>query len=243
MILYRHQYKNQGGFTLVELALVMIIIGLLIGGILKGQELIANSQITATISQVQAINASVSTFRGKYKSFPGDLPDPTVRLRDCNAAPCNDGGDGNGRIDTPALGDAPTLTSEGVIAFAHIGAADLLSGIDITGSQLAMGSALPEARIGGGFWLGHTADGSAVGGLTGLKPGHYMILNGVVGAVGGVNGGITTTQAAQVDRKLDDGSPLNGDVQAVGAGCVNATDDYEEALQATSCSLYIRVQG
>lgn len=239
------ELKNkQAGFTLVELAIVMIIIGLLIGGILKGQELIANAQTTATVAQIKGIDGALSTFRDKYSALPGDIRSPNTRLRDCSVAPCSRAGNGNGRIVTGTLGSAPSNTSEGVVAFVHMAAADLISGVDINDNSNppVFGSALPEAEVGGGFWIGHTANGVAAG-VTGMRPGHYIVFNGLNSAVtaGGTNG-ITATQAAQIDRKLDDGDPASGDVQATGSACI-AAGEYAEANTVASCSLYVRVQG
>ncbi len=72
--------QSERGFTLVELAIVMIIIGLLIGGILKGQELINNARVSSTAAQAKAIESGISTFRDKYAGLPGDLANPLVRL-------------------------------------------------------------------------------------------------------------------------------------------------------------------
>ena len=234
--------RQEAGFTLVELAIVMIIIGLLIGGILKGQELIANAQLTATVAQIKGIDGALSTFRDKYSTLPGDMTTPSNRLRDCTAAPCNDAGNGDGRIDNGvALGSAPTITREGVVAFTHMAAADLISGVNINGT-LNFGSALPEAKIGGGFWLGHTANGAANGTGGGLRPGHYLIFNAVPGAIAaGSTTGLTATQAAQVDRKIDDGQADAGDVQAAGSNC-ESSGVYNESNTASNCSLYMRVQ-
>lgn len=236
--------KNaQAGFTLVELAIVMIIIGLLIGGILKGQELVANAQVTATVAQIKGIDGALSTFRDKYSALPGDILAPNTRLRDCAVAPCSEPGDGNNRIDTPALGTAPTNTSEGSVAFVHMAAADLIAGVRINDDTTppVFGGALPEAELSGGFWIGHTQNGDGAG-LSGLRPGHYLVFNGTVGDVTATSEtGITATQAAQIDRKVDDGDPTTGDVQSTGARCV-ATGIYAESDVTASCSLLIRVQ-
>ncbi|HIL28602.1 MAG TPA: prepilin-type N-terminal cleavage/methylation domain-containing protein, partial [Micavibrio sp.] len=82
--------KKQAGFTLVELAVVMIIIGLLIGGVLKGQELIANAQIASTVAGIKGIDAATSTFNDTYNAFPGDMSNALTRLPNC-AAPCANG--------------------------------------------------------------------------------------------------------------------------------------------------------
>ena len=83
---YEHR-QREAGFTLVELAVVMIIIGLLIGGILKGQELIANAQITGTASSVKGIDAATTTFRDTYAAMPGDLTNASTRLPNLHGCP------------------------------------------------------------------------------------------------------------------------------------------------------------
>ena len=242
--------RGEAGFTLVELAIVMIIIGLLIGGILKGQELISNAQLTATVAQIKGIEGAVATFRDKYSAMPGDMPNAANRLRDCtgNCATGNPAGIlGNGRIDQPAtLGTAVALNHEATRTFLHLAAADLISGIDLSNPTLTFGSALPEAKIGGGFWIGYTNNGTASGGVTAMRAGHYLVMNGTTAAVTNTTGGVTASQAAQIDRKLDDGDPTSGGVQSttgrncrVGAG-VNAR--YNESNENTSCSVYIRSQ-
>ncbi len=75
----------KNGFTLVELSIVLVIIGLLIGGILVGQSLIESAKINATVQQIQQFDAGVMAFKAKYKFLPGDSP--------------SFGGDGDGVID------------------------------------------------------------------------------------------------------------------------------------------------
>ena len=89
--------QTEGVFTLVELAIVMIIIGLLIGGILKGQELINNARVSSTVSQTKAIETGISAFRDKYAAVPGDITNPTARIPSCVGL-CATAGNGDGLI-------------------------------------------------------------------------------------------------------------------------------------------------
>ena len=92
--------KSQAGFTLVELAIVMIIIGLLIGGVLKGQQLITNAQVAAQVAQFKAIDAAATSFRDMYAGVPGDIQTPDKRLSGCTAAICKAGGNGDLMVTT-----------------------------------------------------------------------------------------------------------------------------------------------
>ncbi len=239
--------KREGGFTLVELAIVMIIIGLLIGGILKGQELIANSQVTATIAQIKGMDAATSTFRDKYATLPGDMRNALTRLPSCAAAGtvCANGA-GDGRINVPVdPATAPTISQENAQVFIHLAGADLINGIDTSASSTAsFGSGLPEARAGGGFWLGYSVDGSVgdIANATEGRPSHYLVYNGLIGPVGADNGPVDASRAAQIDRKLDDGAPETGSVLSGGTTCRGGDGIYAEGASG-SCSIAIRIQG
>ena len=64
---------QQVGFTLIELSIVLVIIGLIVGGVLTGQDLIKAAEIRATVGQYEKYNTAVNTFRTKYNGIPGDL--------------------------------------------------------------------------------------------------------------------------------------------------------------------------
>ena len=63
---------NQGGFTLVEIAIVLVIIGLLLGGILKGQELIVQARIKNIANDINGLSAAIYTYQDRYRAVPGD---------------------------------------------------------------------------------------------------------------------------------------------------------------------------
>src|ERR1700709_989380 len=66
------------GFTLIELSIVLVIIGLIVGGVLVGRDLINAAQLRAAISQIERYQTAVNTFRAKYGAIPGDMPDPAA---------------------------------------------------------------------------------------------------------------------------------------------------------------------
>ena len=68
------QFKrlNQSGFTLVEIAIVLVIIGLLLGGFLKGQEMITNAKIKSVVNDMNGISAAYNSYLDRYKTVPGD---------------------------------------------------------------------------------------------------------------------------------------------------------------------------
>ena len=64
---------NKSGFTLIELSIVLVIIGLIVGGILVGQDLIKSAEMRNLASQLRQYQVATSTFRGKYNEIPGDM--------------------------------------------------------------------------------------------------------------------------------------------------------------------------
>ncbi|MCE9508031.1 MAG: prepilin-type N-terminal cleavage/methylation domain-containing protein [Alphaproteobacteria bacterium] len=240
--------QQQKGFTLVELAIVLVIIGLLIGGILKGQQLMRNAQVTATIQQVKAIEAGANTFYDSRGYYPGDA-DGTGQIPGCGPTDCvvPVGTAHNGIIGpaawplivSPTAITAGTEAYETVLFFYDMAATNLLSAIDGTApsTTLLFGKTHPAAKTGtGGFIVGNSngiQPGNRGGGGTGVTI-NGTILSLVVSptSVTGIDSPGTPgsmpldpARAGQMDRKMDDGRAAGGAVQAWGvSGATGCTD-------------------
>jgi prepilin-type N-terminal cleavage/methylation domain-containing protein len=276
--------NTQKGFTLVELAIVMTIIGLLIGGILKGQELMQNARITATVSQVKSYSAAVTTFKDMYQATPGDMLNAGTRLVGCPGASglaCNpkvtgtanaDAGDGiigNGAWSTAGAFGAPASTitggtaggadvdSERYLFWSHLLLANLIGGITTDGLNAATTFAFdvtnPSAKIGGGFVVGY--DTGTVLAADTFQTANTGLSGTILAQVSDAKTALASTtgklplaplRAAQVDRKMDDGRPATGYVQAYGvnASCFTSAAAlvYNETINLTDCGLLYRIE-
>ncbi|MFY9705512.1 MAG: prepilin-type N-terminal cleavage/methylation domain-containing protein [Desulfobacterales bacterium] len=92
MLNFKKVKNSQAGFTLVEIAIVMVIIGLLIGGILKAQGMIQNAKVKRVVKQADELRAAVMGFYDKYGMYPGDENQPLI------PPGTNSDGNGNGMI-------------------------------------------------------------------------------------------------------------------------------------------------
>jgi prepilin-type N-terminal cleavage/methylation domain-containing protein len=260
------QHKSaQAGFTLVELAIVMIIIGLLITGVLKGQQLITNAQITSTVAQIKAIDAATTSFRDQYNATPGDMLTPNARIANCPAAgACGLPGNGDGRVGTASILFTAVPATEQISYWAQLNSAGLLTGInpDPTGvTATAWGQYAPASKVsGGGLDVGWYAGGVTLGGLQNVTAtipapaGTYLAVHGTAGArVAGAaaDSFLTPNLAARIDTKLDDSQPNTGTVLAAGAAAASGTSCasaatavgvYNEAVTNAVCSIYIQFQ-
>src|SRR5436853_1276778 len=87
--------KRETGFTLIEIAIVLVIIGLLLGGVLKGQELITGARVRNFIQQQDGVKAAYFGFLDRYRALPGDYAQATANISGMSVAACN-AGNGNG---------------------------------------------------------------------------------------------------------------------------------------------------
>jgi len=213
----RNRFHSQSGFTLVEIAIVLVIIGLLLGGVLKGQELIENAKIKNVINDFNSLKAAYYGYQDRYKRLPGDDgPAATLTARGGSWAGMA-AGDNNGVIAVTA---AQTFTGAGEngLFFRHLRAAGL-----ITGNPADAGAAaLPR---------------NAYGGLIGLV--NANVLGYAQATLQVCAGNIPGKAAAAIDNQLDDGAPGTGSVRAT-QGANNtapgaAAAAYDEGQTYTVC--------
>jgi prepilin-type N-terminal cleavage/methylation domain-containing protein len=217
--------QNRQGFTLIEMSIVLVIIGFIIGGILVGQDMISAAGARATISQVERYNTAANTFVTKFGYLPGDIPDPAASSFGFQARGQYAGeGDGNGVIEGISA-NAPSSNNgydnaagETVVFWTDLSAAKMIdgqfnaasttviAGAGVTGTGLA--TYFPSAKVGNGNYF-YIWSRSSIN-YFGLYP-ILQITN--TGSITG-NVGLTVAQAFAIDTKIDDGLPTAGRVTA-----------------------------
>ena len=215
--------KKLNGFTLVEISIVMIIIGLLIGGTFGGMRLIENMQVNKTVQDLKAIESAALTFKDTYGRLPGDMPNTAARLPSCTDAPCATGGNGDRQI-SPIQAVTPWTAAldtnwERYTFWHHLQAANMLA-MDYKNSlDPTFGEGQPSAPIGGGYRMtNYTGNGTAC--IT-MHRGAMLTVSSEPVAEFFVfpSSTIPCLGVASVDRKLDDGDPYRGKVLNLGVAC------------------------
>src|SRR5262245_28461003 len=114
--------KQERGFTLIEIAIVLVIIGLLLGGVLKGQELITSARVRNLISTQDGVKAAYFGFLDRYRALPGDYGAASTNIPNCGT--CQNGNN-NGQITTQTAGGP---NEEYISAWEHLSKAGFVTG-------------------------------------------------------------------------------------------------------------------
>jgi len=194
------QLKKQTGFTLVEIAIVLVIVGLLIGGVLKGQEMITNAKLKRIESDNAGIAAAMFSYQDRYLQLPGDDSDALGRFSvytssDTDFAPAASTA-ASGTIDGVWNKTGGTPYDETQLFWAHLRASGLVPG---GGKDVTLAT-------------------NAYGGQVGIQDGS-LNLSGHVTIFGQIEGPI----AKIIEARLDDGVPDTGRVQSNDASITTGT--------------------
>ena len=194
--------NRQRGFNLLEIAIVLVIVGLLLGGVMRGQELIASSRVRHLIAQQEGIRSGFYGFIDRYRAMPGDYPGATQTLRCPSGAACLIG-NGNGVIEETAtpitIAGVASEVNETLLVWMHLSAAGFLNGEFRMSAGETQASDLNSPRNPYNIYL-HLGfnntyfDGGTASNRHNLKTGAQVPVEII----------------AEVDRKLDDGNGARG---------------------------------
>lgn len=176
--------RRQRGFTLVEIAIVLVVIGLLLGGILKGQEMVVQARTKNVLADFSGLTAAHYAYQDRYRATPGDDPGAT---RWSGAAP----GDGNGTV----AGDynSAVNNAESRLWWDHLRRSGFVAG---SGQQQPLNAL--SGMLGVQTGMG-TGTGTALGGFASLIM---------------CSANLTDKVAIAIDSQMDDGNPASGTIRA-----------------------------
>jgi prepilin-type N-terminal cleavage/methylation domain-containing protein len=200
--------RNQSGFTLIEIAIVLVIIGLLLGGVLKGQELINSAKVKNLATDFKNIPVYIYGYQDKFRSVPGDDLGAVSHV----GAATGHNGNGNGLID--GKWDSATNTDETQYFWEHVRLANLATG-PTSGADL-----LPTNSVGG--IIGITNGSATDNPISGLNGSYIICSAGILGKF-----------AKQLDIQMDDGVTNTGSMRAI----PNNTGTRPMSVQQTATDL------
>jgi len=199
--------RNQSGFTLIEIAIVLVIIGLLLGGVLKGQELINSAKVKNLATDFKNIPVFIYGYQDKFKALPGD--DATIGTANTHltgAIACTPAANrcavGNGIID--GNWNTNAITDESYIFWQQVRLAGLAPGSTDTTTPVGY---IPTNAVGGNIGITNSGNGLPITLPTPLKGSYIVCSDGIAGKF-----------AKQLDTTLDDGNTATGSMMVTTAG-------------------------
>lgn len=196
--------SRQSGFTLVELAIVLVIAGLIVGSAMAGRELVALARAKTLANEMQSIRLALVTYQDRFRAMPGDDPLAAQRLAGALSAP----GAGNGVVDGPWTSTAPT--DESALLWQHLRLAGLLPALRASDTA----DPRPLHFLGGRY------------GVSGAAP-YQRQVAGLMGSFQLCASAIPGRLAKVLDRQVDDGDTAKGSIRIVPDGSPMGTPAVE----------------
>lgn len=198
--------QQQRGFTLIEIAIVLVIIGLLLGGVLKGQELINSAKVKNLVQDFRGISAAIYAYQDRFRATPGDDRAANTHLNGGINATTPNAGIGNARLN--GAFNSTTATDETFLVWQHLRLAGLITG---TPTIAKVNAYIPRNAEGG--IIGVTGDPVLTAPTT-AYPGNFFICSR----------GIQGRYVRQIDTQIDDGNTQTGSIRAIEDNVVTQAD-------------------
>ncbi len=231
-------------FSLLELSIVLVIIGLIAGGIVAGSSMIRAAELRAITTEYSQYQTAVMTFRDKYLGLPGDLKNATAfwgaadggdgigndcgQIESTGTETCNGNGDG----ELEDINDNGFTIIENLRFWQHLANAGLISGT-FSGSDgttapyhAVIGENVPTSKASGAGWsVEHPCFGTnAVCTNLDLDWGNVWYVGAQHSSYYSTIGFFTAEEIWNLDKKMDDGMPNSGRLWRGDASCAESSD-------------------
>lgn len=239
---------GQKGFSLVELSIVLVVIGLIVGGITAGVSIVKGSKLKSVITDYQNFKTAMFNFKNQYDALPGDMLNAHSYFDDGADGVCGTAADCNGDGDHLIEWNSGPTANESFRAWQHLSLAGLVpgnfTGIGYgSGNQSDIGVNVPASKVaGGGYTLRYINMYSGLLKKNFFEFGSFSTNSVTRKAI------VTARDAANLDKKIDDGQPQKGSVHSLkgqgisGTKCISGTaaPDATYLLSETDVNCRIR---
>jgi len=238
--------NNNRGFSLVELAIVIVIMGLIAAATVAGRSLIESAKMKSVISEIETYKIAVDNFKVQYEGLPGDLKNATSFWTSGTA-----NGNGNGKIGTGAVDD----DTEVYYAWDQLALARLVAGVySGAGSAAVIGTNVPESQYfeGTGFSITYiAAPYSYADALSRNFPANYIVLGKNHATDNYLSSAAVTPETAMlIDQKVDDGTPdygktISGTGNGTSGACTSGSDPdiiYDLTNSGVACTMLFSME-
>jgi prepilin-type N-terminal cleavage/methylation domain-containing protein len=231
------------GFTLLEISIVILIIGLIIAATVTAQSLVRGAQLRRMAGEYDSYLKSIKEFQDKYLALPGDMNNAVTFWGAATTA----NGDGSGTIGTSNLTGTPADTAgtggianagEWFLAWQHLTLAGFIPGsypgTGTTTAIVGLGGNVPASQVKGAGWtLMFYLNTSGNAGLWSDRYGHVMAFGAQSSGLYTNGAVLTGAEALNIDNKFDDGLPGTGKIRAWRTGVLPncTTNDWSQTAE------------